>query len=479
VTPRLASVPDTPPRAVLYLRQSVDGGDDSISIELQETACREHCQRLGYEVVAVHSDPGTSGRTWKRSGVVATLALVEAGDADVVVLWKWSRLSRRRLDWAVAVDRVESIGGRIESATEPVDASTSTGRFTRGMLAELAAFESDRIGDVWREVHQRRIRNGLAHSGKPRWGYVYDRDAKMHVPDPDTAPLVTDTYRRYVAGESIYSLVRWLNNAGSTTSTGQPWSDRTLRRGLDSGFAAGFITYDGVTHPGAHQPLITPRVWAAYQAARRERAGHARTERSQYLLSGMVRCGLCGGAMQAGQFGNGRTSKYRCRRGKETGIHDGGYITASFVEGSVRTWLETVAADIDDATVTAAAAHASRARRRSDAARLAREVTALDRQLVELTKQLTAGVVPAAVYAATRDDLMTARDAAAARQLLEEDRARMDPVRPGRAAAALLAQWDTLPVENRRALLRRLIARVVVTPGRPRGTVEIVPTWQG
>ena len=147
---RLHAVPETAPRAVLYLRQSV-AREESISLELQEIAGRRYCEQRGYEVVEVLADPGISGRTWARPAVQHAVRMIEARDVDVIVVWKWSRLSRSRRDWAVAVDRVEGAGGRLESSTEPVDTTTSTGRFTRGMLAELAAFESERIGDTWRE----------------------------------------------------------------------------------------------------------------------------------------------------------------------------------------------------------------------------------------------------------------------------------------------------------------------------------------
>src|SRR5690348_11701092 len=121
----LRPVPETPPRAVLYLRQSISH-DDSISLELQEASCRAYCQQQGYQVVAVESDPGISGRTWKRPAVNRVMQLIEDGGADVVVLWKWSRLSRSRRDWALAADRADVAGGRIESSTEAVDIGTAT-----------------------------------------------------------------------------------------------------------------------------------------------------------------------------------------------------------------------------------------------------------------------------------------------------------------------------------------------------------------
>ena len=145
------------PRAILYLRQSI-AREESISLELQEDAGRRYATQQGYEVIGVEADEGISGRTWhKRPAIQRVMAQIETGEADVIILWKWSRLSRSRLDWAIAIDKVEAAGGRIESATEQVDVSTSTGRFARGMLAEFAAFESERIGDTWKEAHQRRV----------------------------------------------------------------------------------------------------------------------------------------------------------------------------------------------------------------------------------------------------------------------------------------------------------------------------------
>ena len=117
------------PRAIIYLRQSV-AKDDSISIEMQEIACRDYCDRMGYAVVDVKDDPGISGRLWtKRPKVQLVMDALERGEADVVVLWKWSRLSRSRKDWALAIDRADLAGGRIESATEPIDTATASGRF--------------------------------------------------------------------------------------------------------------------------------------------------------------------------------------------------------------------------------------------------------------------------------------------------------------------------------------------------------------
>lgn len=466
-------------RAALYLRQSTFR-EESISLELQEAACRRHCEERGYQVIMVEADPGISGRTFKRPAVQRVMDAVESGSADVVVLWKWSRLSRSRRDWAIAADRVDVAGGRIESATEDIDVSTSHGRLARGMMVEFAAFESERIGDQWREAHERRVAMGLPANGKPRFGYrVVDG---LFEPDPETGPVLAETYRRYIAGESVYSLVKSLNDRGYTTvegykGSGGAWSERSLRRVLDSGFGAGLITANGRKLPGAHQALITDEEWADYQAARRRRSTMRGAERSVYLLSGLVRC-ACGSPMNAGQFGHNHTPKFRCRDAVSKRAHDGGYVTMSVLEDEVVCWMQDIVEDL----TTAANSNLAIARTRSSTAatmeRLNAKLTTTEKALTKLTVDYAAGRVPDVAYHAAQNELMATRET-----ILEQirDAESQDRIMPASldSVRTLLDAWDLMPVALRREALRGLIRYIRVKPRYPRSKVTIIPTWFG
>lgn len=472
---RLHPVPDATPRAVLYLRQSVSR-EDSISLELQEAAGREYCRVQGYEVAAVKADPGISGRTWKRAAVVETMAMVEAGQADVVVLWKWSRLSRSRRDWAVAVDKVESLGGRIESSTEQVDVTTATGRFARGMLAEMAAFESDRIGEVWKEVHASRLAEGRTPTGKPKFGYVWDAGEKIHRPDPETGPALAEAYRRYVNGESFHTLVRWLNASGVSTTAGGLWSDRSLRRVMDAGFAAGWIPWHGQLHAGAHDALIDPDLWQAYTDARTaRRTVPARTKRSRYVLSGLVRCGLCDGPMVANIRYGGRTSNYRCSRAKAQGPAGctAGYVAIEVVEERVLDWLRDLAEDVDRERVQARGRVARRVDREAEARRALRDLGRKDEALVRLTLHLADEVIGVVEFSAARAELEAEKSRLSERveSLAREARAVVED-RPA-LARDLLERWEVIQVETRREGLGRLIDHVRVTTGDRGGVLGV------
>lgn len=462
-----------PTRCVLYLRQSVSR-EDSISLELQEHEGRQYATRCGYEVVAVESDPGISGRTFNRPAVTRVMAMLEAGEVEVIVLWKWSRLSRSRLDWAVAADRVSLAGGRIESATEPIDASTSTGRFARGMMTEMAAFESERIGDTWREAHARRLRNGLPINGKPRFGYVYDRETGFS-PDPVTAPVLGECYARYTAGESVYSLIQWLN-LGPTRPVGGYgvksgdglWSDRTLRRVMDSGFAAGFINSGGELVPGVHEPIISAEQWDAYREARTRRRSMRRTERSEYVFSGLVWC-HCGSKMHAGQFGAVRTPKYRCKDAHDKRTHEGGYVTETVIEEAVLNFLaEWEPMVLEEAGGVAATPKA----RKVQALSIDRRLASLAGKMDALAERLIDPGIPHATYVRLRDKYESERKA------LEEARLTavvQERVEVGAIIPALLENWGDMLITERREILRALISGIEVWPGRPKSRVVVHP----
>lgn len=458
-------------RAILYLRQSTYR-EESISLELQEAAGREHCKKHGYKVVGVEADPGISGRTWNRPAVKRVMSAIEDHEADVIVLWKWSRLSRSRRDWALAVDRVELAGGLIESATEPLDVATSAGRLARGMMVEFAAFESERIGDVWKEAHARRVKSGRPANGKARWGYLYDSEQKLHVPDPDLKGVVEQTYRRYIAGESIYSLVKWLNDSGYHTAPGygqadskRLWSDRILRRTMASGFPAGLFLSHGELLEGAHEAIIDEATWEAFQVAMKTRKVAGQKPRSKYLLSGMVRCAQCGHSMTAGMFGAGRTPKFRCKGASDYRLHSGGYVSESVLIEEVKAWI---------AEQDFAPQDAEYGQTHSGEETLSRKFAELDQvnaRILKLSEQLVEELIPADVY---RD--MIAKVSARREELDREIlgiRVRQREDDASQIQADVLRDWDVLPLENLRVLLKQIIEVVVVTPGRPRASVQV------
>ncbi len=430
-----------------------------MSPQIQLAAIKDHCQRRGYELVEVLEDIDLTGRFWKRRKIEQAVKMIEAGHASVLVVWKISRVSRNRLDWAVAVDRVEGAGGQLESATEPIDTTTSTGRFTRGVLAELAAFESERIGEGWKEAHRQRFDAGLPVNGRVPWGWISDH--RTVTQDPEKAPVVRELYRRYLAGQGLNLLANWLNSTGQPTVTGARWHPTTVKTILDHPMHVGLVRYMGEERKGSFEPIITEETWQAYLTQRRDNRRKGRRDRSDHLMAGLLRCGWCGFSMSAsgGATHNGVWyAQYRCDHGTATRAHRYKSVSASKVENAVMDWLKEQAADV----TLSAQSQPEPVVMEVDRLTVTSAITDVDRKMNALTQYFLTGVVPQRPYEATRDELTARRQELVAElQRLEDQDV---TAQPRTAAVDLLAEWEQLPVTVRRNVLRQMLRHVVVTP---------------
>lgn len=469
------SAAQTAPRRGLALVRVSKERDGMTSPEVQRHAIESFAAAQGITIVDTVEGLDESGSRaksawWPR--LDQAIARMESGEIDTIVVWKFSRTARNRLKWAIALDRVDTLGGVILSATEPIESSTASGKFARGMLGEMNAYQADLIGETWRETHARRVRAGMPANGKPRFGYTYTRETGF-TPDAVTAPVLQEAFRRYIAGESIYSLVAWMNDGPTRPVSGYGqksdglWSDRTLRRVMDSGFAAGFISSQGELHPGVHEPLIGPDEWEAYLEARGRRRQYRRTERSAYLLSGLVWCS-CGSKMHAGQFGHARKPKFRCKDAHEKRTHDGGYVSESVLEDAVRVWLaereERLRAEVEQGIRELPKRITTDPR-----AELEQRLRRIEGKQDQLAEQRLEAGIPQATYERLRDRYVAEHTA-----IVNDLRSlRVREGAPIRVLPILLERWADLEVPEKREMLRAVIDRVTVTPQRPISRVEI------
>lgn len=436
-----------PRRAAAYIRV-IMGREDGISPDLQLRAIREYCGRRGISITHVVEDLDLSGRFWKTRRIDEAISLIEAGLTDALVVWRWSRVSRDRYDWAFAVSRVEAAGGELISATEDFDTTTSVGRLVRGILAEFAAFESDRMGDLWRDVARRRLSLGLPPYGNKQFGYK-KTPAGQYVIDTRTGPILAEMYQRYIAGESSRDLAASLQARRIPTPRSRPehrvrWSHQTLLHIMDRGFAAGLVRDGDRILPGVHPTLITQPEWETYLRRRARRSHqHQHHDKSGFLLTGLLHCS-CGQEMRPVVV-PGSKSRYRCfdHRGKDrrnVGINE------DRVEGLVFHWLVRLCTSPH---------HAARARfdsrEHADAA-------------AHTVRSLMRAIGTDEMDATTRELLKRARTQARW----------SDPVEDARA---IVEDWDQLAIPLKRERLSTLIADIMVRTGWEDARITITTTW--
>lgn len=408
----------------------------------------------------------------------AAIDRVESGDADLILVWKFSRTARNRLKWAVAIDRMDTLGGDIISVTEPIESDTASGRFARGMLGEMNAYQADLISEGWKETQARRIREGKPATGRARFGYMRDREADTYLPHPDQADAVRELYARYIAGEGIVALTTWLNGQGHRTSRGGRWQPSTLKSHLDHGFAAGLLYVHGSFLPGAHAPLISEETWDAYRAKRESATVSPRG--TLRMASGLVRCG-CGGPMMIVSSTAGRGS-YACARTRR-GMDPCEYrftIQSQVVERRVGEWIADLPARVDLLREAELAASSKRARNIEDRSVLARRIARTESRLADLVVRLVEEKISQAAY-----DLGSSK--------LEADLVELTARHRAAAPTPAARTFDHIPemargfphlsppAQNRvaRSLIRRVEISAATRAGSdPLGRVRVVPMWE-
>src|SRR6516225_7249515 len=151
-------------RCAIYTRKSTDEGLEQAfnSLDAQREACAAFIQSQRHEgwcvLPGLYDDGGYSGGSLERPALKRLLADIEAGQIDVVVVYKVDRLTRALSDFAKLVDIFDRCGVSFVSITQQFNTTTSMGRLTLNVLLSFAQFK--------REVTGERIRDKIAASRK-------------------------------------------------------------------------------------------------------------------------------------------------------------------------------------------------------------------------------------------------------------------------------------------------------------------------
>ena len=491
------------------------GRENMISPEIQQAAITRWAQSNGRRIVRWIGDPDDTGRNFKRR-VREAIAAIEAGEAAEIGVYRYSRWGRNALQSLANVKRVEDAGGGVVSATEPVDVETTFGQFTRAQAFLLAELESNMIADGWKSAHASRVNRGLPADGSPRFGYQRlgkirdenrrqawcrdpdDSEGERYAVDPETGPVLAALYERYSAGESVRSLVHWLNLSGVLTASGARWTRDSLRLVLASGFGAGLLKIHdpacrckGTSRdvrdcprfayvPGAHEAVIIPETWQAFLERTQARKDiPARLRDPVHPLSGLLYCGTSGHRLTVTTDAGGVA--YRCPRRAEGRDCPGAFVRATTAEREVLDWLSQWAADIEAAAAAETARRRTVTRAQAKGDQLAKREAVLQRKLARLMTRWAndESMEPEAYEMARKpltDDLEAVR--AAMRDAEGARKANVGEFVP--IAAGLLETWPRLPPSRKRELLASMIARVEVhrTGARKPARLVIVPVWE-
>jgi site-specific DNA recombinase len=462
-------------RFVGYIRVSrVAGreGDSFISPAVQRERIEHYLASQGHTLVDWAEDLDQPGSKYERPAFQRALAAVEAGEADGIAVAAIDRFARSVADAAIALRRLEQAGAALISVRDTLDTTTSVGRFARTMMLALAELELDRTRENWRTAREHAIGRGVHIARTPIFGYQRRDDGGLE-PDPETARIVRELFRRRAAGEEWRSLARWLDEA-SPRENGV-WIASSVRSIVRSRTYLGEARSGDITNPTAHPPLVPRALWEAAQENRP--SSNRRGESEPALLAGLVRCAACRYVAPRSAHRHSGNPGYKCHGTHATGrCPQPSRISEPLLDSYVeRIFLEEIArspVEADGVTSTTTL----------DAAVVRLEQAEAELAVYRDSTVLTAIGKPAFVAGLQK----RAADVEAARvEVAREQSTRESSVgKIGRRG--LLAAWPTLSPGERREYLAAAIDAVFIRRGDPRSRgdrVDVAPrvhiAWRG
>jgi site-specific DNA recombinase len=303
--------------AAVYARISSDTEGRALGVARQVEDCRRLAASLGWQVAQEYVDNDLSAYSGKRRPAYEQmLADLTDGLRDAVICYHVDRLTRRPVELEQFVATVDAAGVRqVRFVSGDMDLGTGDGLLIGRIMAAVAANESASKSRRVRRKNDQIAAEGRPHGGNRRpFGYEIDRITVRQ----DEAEVIRQMVRRYLAGESLRSLCMWLEDNGIRTTTGVQWHSPSLRGVLKSGRIAGLREHRGeIVGPAVWDAIITPADRDRVLARMADQAATGRRSPRRYLLSGLLRCGRCGGKLYSSPRKDRR--RYVCISGPDHG----------------------------------------------------------------------------------------------------------------------------------------------------------------
>ena len=476
-------------RVCLYTRISTDEENQPTSLHSQRERLEAFCNAQEEWRIVSHEQDQTTGTKLDRPGLQAALDLARSGAIDMLLVYRVDRLSRKVRQLAQLAEELDTYGVTLRSATEPFDTGSAAGRMMLQMLAVFAEFEHATIVDRVTAGIERRAKEGRWPTGRLPFGYRRD-EHKQVIPDPRTAPVVKRIFDLYTRGRLGTAAIARTLAAEQAPAPAAGWQPAVVQLILENEAYLGCVIWRRQSLPGLHEPLIDDVAFHRARRLLRERGEDMalrRTNATDYLLSGLLRCGRCRRAyVGMSARGNGGTYHYYACTGRQklgrAGC-DGERIPRDKLEAAVLRQLATLYRDgglirraIDEAAANEQADRPHlEERRRSLAEEIRRAERALDRyyQAFE-TGDLDSGRFQTRVSALdTRLDTLREQDAELAQQLAPEADTAPDSADLEAVADQLERTIAEADPRQAKALLRLLIKDL-----RVNGRSEILPTYR-
>jgi DNA invertase Pin-like site-specific DNA recombinase len=305
-------MPSSLRRAVGVVRVSRKGdrdGESYVSPSEQRERIVVASSRDELDLVDTLEEENVSGGAplSRRPGMRRAVEMVEAGEADVVIVAYFDRLVRSLQVQHEILDRVEQAGGAVIAVdVGEVRADTASRWLSSTMLGMVAEYHRLVTAERTLEAKRRAVARGVPPFPNVPPGYRRRKDGSLER-HPKQARIVARAFELRASGATVMEVREYLREHGIERSF------HGTQALLTSRIVLGELRFGKIVNTNAHPAIVDAVVWKKVQRMRSPRGRRAKSDRLLARL-GVLRCETCGARMVVGSTDqNGkRHYMYRC-----------------------------------------------------------------------------------------------------------------------------------------------------------------------
>jgi site-specific DNA recombinase len=317
--------PELKKQVGIWIRVSTEDQAQGDSPKHHETRARAYALSRDWEVREVYDLAGISGKSVAENSETKRMKEdIRKGRIQGLIFSKLARLARNTRELLDFADFFQEHNAGLISLQESIDTSTPAGRLFYTMIAAMAQWEREEIGERTKASVAVRAKSGKPLNGRLAFGYHFV-DNKIQ-PHPTEAPVRKLMYELFAEHKRKATVVNMLTERGFRNREGEPFSRRGLAFTIRDTTAKGeyrsnytYLSEDGkqLLYKPEHEwvvtqtePLVSNALWQQCndildnnKAARARRLG----PRPVHPFAGLMVC-QCGEKM----YVKSNTPKYIC-----------------------------------------------------------------------------------------------------------------------------------------------------------------------
>jgi site-specific DNA recombinase len=277
-------------------------GEAATGLEKQDLDAQGYASMGGHTIVGTAADTDVSGDTdpWARPQLGPWLsdpALI--AQYDGIVASHVDRLARSTVHFMRLLHWADEHGKTVITVGEQgIDFSSPMGKLLGYIISwlgeqELAAITRRNVAT------QHWLKDNGYLVGRPSFGYVAvaKGDHKTLEPDPVLVPYVREMVERYLRGDTLMTICKWLDDEHVSAPNRGHWAPNSVSRILRNPILTGRRKDASGKTILRVEPVIDAATWRQLQHKLSTNPRRRATASATGLLTNILLCGKCGGVM--------------------------------------------------------------------------------------------------------------------------------------------------------------------------------------